>query len=252
MIILKSEREIEKLRESGRLVAQVLDEVIKLVDAGVPTIELDREAEKVIKTLGAAPAFKGYRGYPSTICASINEQVVHGIPGPRKLVEGDILSIDVGIIYNGFFGDIARTLPVGEIDEEKQRLISVAAQTLDDAIAQAIPGNRLYDISHAIQKRAEENGFSVVRDFVGHGIGASLHEEPKVPNYGEPHSGPKLCSGMVLAIEPMVNAGTYEMKVLKDNWTAVTVDNRPSAHFEDMVAITKDGNEVLTCPKKKQ
>ncbi len=250
MIILKSKREIAKLRNSGRLVAEVLDRLMQMAGPGIKTIELDREAEKMIKALGAKAAFKGYREYPGSICTSVNEEIVHGIPGHRKLVSGDILSIDVGIIYDGFVGDMAGTVAIGDVDEEKQRLMQVTARALEDAIAQALPDNRLSDISYAVESRVVAEGFSVVRDFVGHGIGASLHEEPQVPNFGKPHRGPKLVPGMVLAIEPMVNAGTYRMRVLEDKWTAVTEDGRPSAHFEHMVAITKDGNEVLTCPKK--
>jgi len=252
MIILKSEREIARLRESGRLVSEVLNTLADMVAPGVTTIELDREAEKMIKGMGAVAAFKGYRGYPATICASINEQIVHGIPGPRKLASGDILSIDVGLIYEGFVGDMACTMPVGQIDDEKQRLITVTEQALYNAIEKAVPKNRLSDISHAIESWAEKNRFSVVRDFVGHGIGAGLHEDPKIPNYGQPHRGPVLAPGMVLAIEPMINAGVWQAEVLEDSWTAVTVDRKPSAHFEHMVAVTKDGNEVLTCLKKKQ
>ena len=246
MIILKSEREIDKLRQSGRLVSQVLSTLVAMVAPGVKTIDLDREAESMIEKMGAVPAFKGYRGYPATVCASINEEIVHGIPGQRKLVPGDILSIDVGLEYDGFVGDMACTVPVGPIDDEKQKLLEVTEQSLEEAIAKAKPQNRLSDISHAVESWTGKHGFSVVRDFVGHGIGASLHEDPKVPNYGKPHNGPRLLPGMVLAIEPMINAGGWQIEVLEDKWTAVTADRRPSAHFEHMVAITKEGNEVLT------
>jgi len=250
MIIYKSDREIAKLAESGRIAAAILDAVCSRVAPGVTTADLEREACRLMDEFGVVSAFKGYRGYPGSICTSPNEEIVHGIPGPRKLVEGDVISLDVGIRHEGFFGDTARTVPVGEVDELKRRLLDVGARCLEAAIEQVAQGNRLGDVSHAVQATAEAAGFSVVRDFVGHGIGRELHEEPKVPNYGRSGTGPPLGRGMVFAIEPMVNAGTYETRVLEDNWTAVTADALPSVHFEHTVAVTRDGREVLTtCPK---
>ncbi|MCK5547804.1 MAG: type I methionyl aminopeptidase [Thermoplasmata archaeon] len=253
MIIIKSRREIEKMREAGRLVALLVEDLAGMAREGVPTSELDRYAERWIKEAGGRPVFKGYRGYPASICTSINEEIVHGIPrSRRKLKSGDILSIDVGIQYDGFMGDAAVTLPIGKVNGAKKKLIEVTRRALSKAVEKAVPGNRLFDISHAIQNEAESNGFSVVRAFVGHGIGTSMHEEPKIPNYGRPHTGPKLMPGMVLAIEPMINAGVYEIEVREDGWTAVTADGKPSAHFEHTVAITEEGNEILTCPQKKR
>lgn len=250
MIILKSDREIEYLREAGQLVAKTLAEMEKAVKPGITTRELDEIAEKFIRDAGGEPAFKGYHGFPATLCTSVNEQVVHGIPGLRKLENGDIISIDCGAIVNGYFGDSAITLPVGEIEGEAQRLLEVTEQALMIGIEQARCGNRLSDISHAIQNHVESNGFSVVRDYVGHGIGKNMHEEPQIPNYGSPGRGPRLQKGMVLAIEPMVNTGTWEVQTLLDNWTVVTQDAKWSAHFEHTVAITDEGPDILTKRQK--
>jgi methionyl aminopeptidase len=214
---------------------------------GLSTEDLDEKAERLIETAGGKPAFKGYRGYPKTICTSINEQVVHGIPSPQVILkEGDLLSIDIGMVYRGYVGDTAATFPVGEVSGEKKRLMDVTCESLYMGIRKAREGNRLSDISHAVQSYVEKNGFSVVRDFVGHGIGQQMHEDPQIPNFGRPHLGPRLQAGMVLAIEPMVNAGTHEVKVLEDRWTAVTKDGRPSAHYEHSVAVTKGDAEILS------
>lgn len=247
MIILKSEREIQYLYDAGQIVARTLKEVEKAVKPGVTTLELDKVAEDYILKCQAKPAFKGYHGFPATICASINEEVVHGIPNRlRQVKSGDIISIDIGAISNGFVGDAAVTLPVGEIDSEVQRLLDVTEHALYRGIEKALLDNRLSDISHAVQTYAEENGFSVVRDYVGHGIGRNMHEEPQVPNFGLPGRGPRLKAGMTLAIEPMVNIGTYEVETLGDNWTVVTKDRKQSAHFEHTIAITDEGPWILT------
>lgn len=246
MIICKTEQEINYMREAGKVVAGALEVLGKNVRPGITTGELDRIAEEYILAQGARPAFKGLYGFPATICASINEQVVHGIPGLRKLQNGDIISIDVGAEINGFFGDSAVTFIVGDVDEKTKRLLQVTEQALCEGIKKAVAGNRLSDISHAIQKYVESHGFSVVRDFVGHGIGRNMHEEPQVPNFGRPGRGPRLQVGMTLAIEPMVNMGTYEVITLPDNWTVVTRDKLKSAHFEHTIAITDSGPEILT------
>jgi methionyl aminopeptidase len=227
-------------------VAEVLEGIRKLISSGVKTRELDKFAESFIRLKGAKPAFKGYRGYPSSICASVNEQVVHGIPSSVKLKEGDIISIDIGVYYNGFYGDAALTLPVGEISSKAKKLLAVTEESLQVGIENAVTGNRLSDISFAIQNNVEPEGFSVVRNFVGHGIGRKLHEEPQIPNFGKPGQGPELMPGMTLAIEPMVNEGGWEISILNDGWTAVTKDQSLSAHFEHTVAITKNGYDVLT------
>jgi methionyl aminopeptidase len=235
------------LREANQILARILQELKEDIRVGLSTEALDRKAEQLIETAGGKPAFKGYRGYPKTICASINEQVVHGIPSPNVfLKEGDILSIDIGITYRGYVGDTAATFPVGEVSDEKKRLVQVTRESLYQGIKQAREGNRLSDISHAVQAHVERHGFSVVRDFVGHGIGQQMHEEPQIPNFGRPHLGPRLQAGMVLAIEPMVNAGTHEVKMLSDRWTAVTKDGRPSAHFEHSVVVTEGDAEILS------
>jgi len=246
MIIIKSNDEIARMRKPNRIVAELLDYLEGMIHPGMTTKELDTRAEEFIVKHGGRPAFKGYHGFPATICASINEEVVHGIPGKRRLKEGDIVGIDLGVIFDGFYGDAAKTFAVGKIDRQAQRLLEVTEASLYKGIEQAIPGNRLYDISHAVQVHAEGAGFSVVRDFVGHGIGRELHEEPQVPNYGPPHQGPKLEAGMTIAIEPMINEGTWQVKVLKDGWTVVTADGRRSAHFEHTIAITENGPEILT------
>ena len=246
MIVCKSPGEIEKMRAANALVAEVLAELAAMVAPGVTTQDLDAAAERLVRAGGAEPAFKGYRGYPATLCASVNEQVVHGIPGKRALVEGDIVSLDMGVKLNGFYGDSAVTVAVGRISEEATRLLVVTQEALDRGITQATIGNRVSDIGHAIQEHVEHHGFSVVREFVGHGIGAALHEEPQIANYGDPGRGPRLAEGMVLAIEPMVNMGKPGVKVLADGWTAITRDGSLSAHFEHTVAITRQGPLILT------
>jgi methionyl aminopeptidase len=247
VIVCRSAAELEKMRAAGRLVGEVLMALTPNVVPGVTTAELDEVAEKMITDAGAIPAFKGYHGYPATICSSINEEVIHGIPsGQRVLREGDILSIDVGASLEGYFGDSAITVPVGQVSEEAARLLTVTEEALYKAIEVARPGGRVSDIGHAVQKHVEAYGFSVVREFVGHGIGQKMHEEPQVPNYGEAGRGPRLAEGMVLAIEPMVNAGKPAVRVLSDGWTAVTRDKSLSAHFEHTVAITASGAWILT------
>jgi methionyl aminopeptidase len=246
LIVLKTDEEIKRMAEACRIVAEVLEGMKKNVSPGVTTKELDEFAESYIISKGARPAFKGYRGYPSTLCASLNEQVVHGIPSADKLRNGDIISIDVGVYYNGFYGDAAVTLPIGSISTQARKLLSVTENALEAGIKKAVSGNRLSDISSTIQDHVESENFSVVRTFVGHGIGRDLHEDPQIPNYGRPGEGPKLVEGMTLAIEPMVNAGGWEVNILKDGWTAVTKDGSLSAHFEHTVAIAKNGQNILT------
>jgi len=241
MIILKTPAEIEVMAEASRVVAEALDIVRKAVYPGVTTDDLDRLAEEAIRGRGAIPAFKGYRNYPKTLCASVNEQVVHGIPSKRKLKEGDIIGLDLGAIVGGFYGDSAVTVAVGKVPEETEKLVRITKEALDLGIQQAVVGNRLTDISHAVQRHVESAGFSVVTEFVGHGIGRQLHEEPQVPNYGKPGQGPRLQVGMVLAIEPMVNMGKSAVRILEDRWTAVTVDGSLSAHFEHTIAIQPNG-----------
>jgi len=234
------------MRTSGRMVAEVLKMLERHVAPGITTLELNRLAEDQCRKWKARPAFKGYGGFPFTICASPNDRVVHGFPNAEPLKDGEILSIDFGLIYDGFYGDAAVTLPVGEIDDSTRLLLDVTRRSLADGIAAAVNNGRLSDISHAVQKRVESAGFSVVREFVGHGIGSQLHEDPQIPNYGPPARGPKLKSGMTLAIEPMVNVGSPAVRVLEDGWTAVTLDGRLSAHFEHTIAITDRGPEILT------
>jgi methionyl aminopeptidase len=239
--------ELQRMHEAGRLVGEVLTELAGMVAPGVTTADLDAAAEEHIQKAGATPAFKGYHGYPATICASVNDEVIHGIPsGRRVLVEGDIVSIDVGASIGGYFGDSAVTLPVGHVSEEAATLLRVTDEALFKAIAHVRPGARVSDIGHAVQSHVEAYGFSVVREFVGHGIGQRMHEEPQVPNYGQPGRGPRLAEGMVLAIEPMVNAGKPEVRVLSDGWTAVTRDRSLSAHFEHTVAVTASEPWILT------
>ncbi|HOS69671.1 MAG TPA: type I methionyl aminopeptidase [Bacillota bacterium] len=246
MISIKSPREIELMRIAGRIVAETLELLSKAIRPGITTLELDAIAEEYIRKSGAIPAFKDYNGFPASICSSINEQVVHGIPGPIALKDGDIIGIDIGAVYDGYYGDAARTYGIGNIDKETERLIKVTEESFFKGIEYALPGNRLSDISHSIQKHVESNGFSVVRDFVGHGIGRRMHEDPQIPNYGLPHKGPRLAAGMALAIEPMVNQGRYAVKIREDGWTVVTADGKPSAHYENTIVITNGKPEILT------
>ena len=247
MIVIKSNREIELMREAGRIVALAHRKVAEAIVPGISTLELDKIAEKTIRDCGAIPSFKGYGGFPGSICASINDVVVHGIPKKNiKLKDGDIISIDIGVEYKGYHGDSAKTHPVGNISPEKQRLIDVTKQSFYEGLKYAKPNNRLSDISHAIQTYVEENGFGIVRDFTGHGIGRKLHEDPAIPNYGIAGTGPLLRKGMALAIEPMVSMGNYKVRILKDDWTTVTVDGSDSAHYEHTIVITDDGYEILT------
>ncbi len=247
MIFLKSLWEIEKMRRSNAIVAEVLARLRETIKPGITTLELDRLAENLCRKKGAKPAFKGYRGYPFSLCVSINEEVVHGFPSKKRVLkEGDIVSLDFGVLYDGYYGDAAITVPVGEISERAKRLLRVTEEALYKGIEQAVVGKRLGDISSAIQRYVEAHGYSVVRQFVGHGIGRALHEDPQVPNFGKPGRGIKLKEGMVLAIEPMVNEGTYEVEILADGWTAVTKDRKLSAHFEHTVAITQNGPEILS------
>jgi methionyl aminopeptidase len=248
MIHIRTPQEVEIMRRCNRLVAQVLRRLREAIKPGCATEELDQIAERSIRAAGATPAFKGYRGYPATLCVSINEQVVHGIPGPRQLQTGEIVSLDVGVFLDGYYGDAAITVPVGAVSAEASRLLEVTQQALTAGIEQAKDGNRLSDISYAIQSWVELHGFSVVRDFVGHGIGRNLHEDPQIPNFGAPHQGPRLRPGMVLAIEPMVNAGTWEVRVLPDGWTVSTADKGLSAHFEHTIAITDGEADILSLP----
>jgi methionyl aminopeptidase len=247
MIILKSLQEIEKIRKACLIVADVLEALSGMVRPGITTQALDEFAERYIVAAGAKPAFKGYRGYPKTLCTSVNNEVIHGIPSKGTVLkQGDIISIDVGTIVDGFYGDAAITVPVGAITPEAERLLRVTEESLLRGIAKAQAGNRLYDISHAVQSHVESNGYSVVREFVGHGIGRSLHEDPQLPNFGDPGQGPKLKPGMVLAIEPMVNVGGYATVTQEDNWTAITADGSLSAHFEHTIAVMPDGPWILT------
>lgn len=247
MIILKSADEMQAMRVAGRVVAQAHELVRELVRPGITTWDLDRAVEEFLLRKNAIPAFKGYQGYPASICASVNEVVVHGIPSEDVILhEGSIISVDIGAFVDGFCGDSAWTYPVGKIDPEIQLLLTTTEEALFQGIEQARVGNRLSDISHAVQGRAEKRGFSVVRDFVGHGIGRQMHEAPQIPNFGPPGRGPRLKSGMTLAIEPMVNVGSYHVEVLADNWTVVTRDNYWSAHFEHTIAITDEGPVILT------
>jgi methionyl aminopeptidase len=246
LIVLKTRQEIEKMRVAGRMVAEILALLAAKVKPGITTRELDQFAEMECLTRKAKPAFKGYGGFPFSICASPNEKVVHGFPSLEPLVEGDILSIDFGVVYDGFYGDSAVTLPVGRIAPATQALLDATAQSLDRAINACQVDGRLGDVSHAVQAYVEPKGFTVVREFVGHGIGTKLHESPQVPNFGPAGQGPKLKAGMVLAIEPMINAGLPGVAILSDGWTAVTADGRMSAHFEHTVAITDHGPEILT------
>lgn len=246
MIILKSPKEIDRMRESCRIVTEILELLKESIKPGVTTLMLDEKAEKEALKRRAKPAFKGYSGYPFSLCCSVNEQVVHGMPGKRELLEGDIISIDFGVILGGFYGDAAITVPVGRVGKNAEDLIRVTEESLGAAVEKASAGNRLSDISHAVQSHVEKRGFSVVREFVGHGIGRSLHESPQIPNFGSPGRGVTLKPGMVLAIEPMINEKGSDVKILEDGWTAVTCDCGLSAHFEHTVAITENGPEILT------
>ena len=246
MIVRRSQAEIAKLRRAHQLVGTVLGKLRAMVAPGVTTADLDAAAEAMVLEAGGTPAFKGYHGYPATVCASVNEQVVHGIPSKRPLVAGDIVSIDMGAVLDGYYGDCAVTVPVGEISAQAQELLRVTEESLFRGIDAVRPGARVSDIGAAVQQHVEAAGFSVVREFVGHGIGTSLHEEPQVPNYGPGGSGPRLAEGMVLAIEPMVNVGSPKVKVLSDDWTAVSVDGSLSAHFEHTVVVSAEGCEILT------
>ena len=247
MVILKSQHEIEIMRKANLIVAEVLQELKSLVTPGISTKEIDRFAEDYVKKKGVKAAFKGYNGFPSSVCASVNNVVVHGIPSAKKVLkDGDIIGVDFGVCCEGYFGDAAITMPVGDIDPEAERLMRVTEESLYEAIDKARIGNRLSDISNAVQVHVEKEGFSAVREFVGHGIGKSLHEQPQVPNFGPPGKGVMLEEGMVLAIEPMINAGACGVKIETDGWTAVTKDGSLSAHFEHSVAVTKDGPYILS------
>ncbi|ATO49587.1 type I methionyl aminopeptidase [Brevibacillus laterosporus] len=248
MINIKSKAELEIMREAGRIVALTHQQLANFIKPGVTTKELDELAETFIRSHNAIPSFKGYGGFTGSICASVNEELVHGIPGKRTLQEGDIISIDIGAKFQGYHGDSAWTYAVGNISLDDQRLMQVTEESLYKGLAKAIPDGRLSDISHEIQLHAEAAGYSIVREYVGHGIGQSLHEDPQIPNYGSPNRGPRLKPGMVLAIEPMVNAGERYVRTLEDNWTVVTVDGKKCAHYEHTIAITEDGYEILTRP----
>lgn len=247
MIIIKSQHEIEIMRESGKVTAFILSELFKFIKPGVSTEEIDEFVEKTILKNNMVPSFKGYNGYPASACVSVNEEVVHGIPSSSKILkEGDIVSVDVGSTYKGYVTDAARTYGVGQISDEAKKLITVTEDSFFEGLKFCKLGFRLSDISAAIQRKAESEGFSVVRDFVGHGVGRAMHEEPQIPNYGKPGRGPRLAAGMVFAIEPMINEGTYEVEVLQNNWTVVTIDGKLSAHYENTVVITDGEPELLT------
>ena len=250
MIVLKSEKEIEAMRESSRIVAQVLADLRPMVEPGITTKDLDAFAERKAREMGAVPAFKGYRGYPASLCTSVNEEIIHGIPSSRKLREGDIIGLDFGVVYDGYYGDAAVTYPVGKVSPEASRLIKAAKDAFFKGFEQIREGNRISDISHAIQNSVERGGFSVIRAFVGHGIGMSLHEEPQIPNFGPPGRGPKIRIGLVIAIEPMIAAGDWDIEIKKDNWTAMTKDRSLSSHYEHTVALTARGAEILSTLEK--
>jgi methionyl aminopeptidase len=252
MIIAKSQKDLQRMREVGELIAEVREELRKMIKVGITSLELNNAAEKMIRERGAIPTFIGYHGFPFAICASVNEQVVHGFSNSIPLKEGDIISIDVAATYNGFVGDTAFTAPVGKVSEDLEKLIRVTEECLYLAIEQCYPGKHIGDIGYVIQSHAEKHGYSVVRDYVGHGIGRRMHEDPQVPNYGRPGTREKLRAGYCLAIEPMLNMGTHEVEVLKDGWTVVTKDRKPSAHFEHTVAVTEEGPEILTLTKEQK
>ena len=246
MIPLKSENDLALLRISGLILARVMQQLRQIIRAGITTGEINQLAEALLEKEDAQPAFKGYKGFPASICTSVNEEIVHGIPGSRILKEGDIISLDLGVLYKDYYADAAVTLPVGAVSADLRKLMSVTKASLAEGIRQVRVNNRVSDISHAVQSHVEKHGFSVVRQFVGHGIGSQLHEEPEIPNFGKPHTGPVLKEGMVLAIEPMVNVGSWESEILENGWTAVTKDRLASAHFEHTVAVTKRGPEIIT------
>ncbi len=245
-ISIKNEDELNILADAGKILAEIIDEVSCSLKSGMTTKEIDVLAEELIKKRKVIPAFKGYRGFPGCACVSVNEEIVHGIPGKRIVNEGDIVSVDVGIIYKDYYSDTAVTAGVGKIDSQLIELLAITKESLHKGIEQALVGNHLSDISHAIQNYVESNNLSIVREFVGHGIGKNLHEDPEIPNFGPPHQGPLLCEGMVLAIEPMVNLGGWSTKILDDGWTVVTEDGKASAHFEHSIAIREDGPQILT------
>jgi methionyl aminopeptidase len=246
MIVYKTDAEIRAMRESCRIVAAVLNELRPMIKPGARTADLDAHAERRTRDFGAKPAFKGYRGYPASLCISINEEIIHGIPSPRILREGDIVSLDFGVLFNGFYGDAARTFPVGDVSPQARKLIETAERAFDKGLEHLLEGRRISDISAAIQASVEAQGFSVIRAFVGHGIGHALHEEPQVPNFGFPGHGPKIRRGLVLAIEPMIAAGDWEVEILLDGWTAITKDRSLAAHYEQTVALTDNGVEILS------
>ena len=245
-ISIRTPAELKVLSDAGKILASIINKIKCSLKSGITTGEVDRKAEELIKACKVIPAFKGYRGFPGCVCLSVNEEVVHGVPGKRVLKDGDIVSLDIGIVYKEYYSDTAITVGIGTIKPELQKLLDVTYESLFRGIEQARENNRLSDISHAIQEHAEANNFSIVREFVGHGIGKNLHEDPEIPNFGPPHQGPVLREGMVLAIEPMVNIGDSATKILSDGWTVVTQDQKPSAHFEHTVAISKNGPEILT------
>jgi methionyl aminopeptidase len=250
VIIIKSEDEIKKISKASKIVAEILAKIGDFIKPGITTKDLELFSESLIRQNGATPAFKGYRGYPSSLCVSINNEVVHGIPSPKRVIkEGDIVSVDIGVVYKGFIGDAAKTYAVGKIKQEAMRLLTVTEEALYKGIKEVTTNKRVSDISHAIQSHVESKGYSVVKAFVGHGVGRDLHEEPQIPNYGVPNKGPRLKKGMVLAIEPMVNIGSHEVRILEDGWTAITGDGTLSAHFEHTVLVTEGEPEVLTALK---
>ena len=246
MIYIRSASEVDKISMACQIVKETLEMLEDLVQPGITTLELDRKAEEFIRSRNAAPGFKGLYGYPDTLCVSIDDEVVHGLPADREVKEGEILSIDVGSLLNGYYGDHAKSFPVGNVDDKRQKLMKVTRECLYDAIDQALPGNRIGDISYAVQKKAESFGYGVVRELVGHGIGRNLHEEPQIPNYGEPGRGPKIEVGMCFAIEPMINMGKPDVYTKKDGWTVCTKDGQPSAHFEHTITVTDNGARILT------
>lgn len=246
MIYIKSRREVEIMRQAGRIVAETHEQLKQAIKPGITTKELDIIAESYINKRGAIPAFKGYHGFPASICTSVNNEVVHGVPGLKTLEDGDIISIDIGVVYKGYYGDAAKTHGIGKINSKAKELIEVTRQSFYEGVRYAREGYRLFDISHGIQSYVEARGFSVVQDYVGHGIGKKMHEEPQVPNFGPPGKGPRLKAGMVLAIEPMINMGTHDVKVMQDNWTVITLDGKYSAHYEHTVAITDGEPDILT------